>query len=1183
MKEFEIFKLEDRVLFEAAAAAEIVAAADAAAQVREPEPEPQDSLAAALNGGPAGSAFAGTEPAAQPTPAGIDGELDALISSIAPISARTMGLQSSGATEISVTTYGDLKEALEDAAANGGNYEITIENDITITGNLNIYAGNDLNLTIQGAENIQDANGVADLNAGGSFIFFHFDDSLDEYTVNITVSNLNFNGQETAKTAILTYGVEHVEISDSRFESFTESAILQEGGQLTVTDSEFIGNKSLNNSGSAIRALDAEVSISGSYFAGNESEVDDGVLWIENAPSLTITDTTFANNNGTAAHLTGNTAVSVENSTFYDNTGGALHLFGNQQVDITNSTFAAKTADADGSAIYNNGGTVAIRNTLLIGNDADSSVIFQDVTGSTALDHSLATSVSGEVTVTGAPADWVNSNYVFANVFGQNDYSETTRTIAPDAFHKAAWSGKLVGSSKDQLGNDRNIINTTTGLSGLYTIGAVNAQVGLIVTQGDAEVYYTGSPITPEADLVLTYANGDVVNKSVTADLSPSSVQEIGEYTITPENAVVTGVDNAQIRYTSGTLTVKAWDTLAIQETVFNSTYGDTLSLANSYTITTTDRLTGSEITLTVNVEWSVETSAVTYSATGHINANNYADSLQVSTYSLKDANGTDMTDFFAWDTSAKSDLEIGKKEVTVTLNDLADKGYNGAADDAVFNGGSVAGAVDGETLNVTAGAGIYNSKNVLEASYAEFAVTLAAGANADLNNYYLQSSQASAAGRITPAKLTVSIDGSQFVKVYDGTTATETADQNYTIHLFGTDQVEVTGDYAYDTKNAGPNKTVTFSNLALTGADSSNYGLTADSVSADGAEITKLTLDLDVDLPTSKVYDGTTAVDSPVTAGNILGNDQITIDAVWNYNSADVADANVITNTTWEIQGADAGNYQLPHVTPYDNLDASISALEVETVFQTNDPYFYNGTDQSNTVSAYYTDINGNRVDLAINWNGQEFKAPGSYTITVDAGNPNYALNPSTMVVTMNPAKPSYHVYCEGLYPGHFSTVINMQTELLLQSFGQAGYGNFYTMNYPELVYHTMEVRNTVLDTAAGDMACKVTVDPLKYCPITLEEPALELSESLTRNSSLTHTSALYTGTELFAESEDDVLVQLFQERGDTLSPDHEPIVIEAADDDSMDLCLVDDKHGQKVSNLKGTVERLLDELCQA
>ena len=157
------------------------------------------------------------------------------------------------------------------------------------------------------------------------------------------------------------------------------------------------------------------------------------------------------------------------------------------------------------------------------------------------------------------------------------------------------------------------------------------------------------------------------------------------------------------------------------------------------------------------------------------------------------------------------------------------------------------------------------------------------------------------------------------------------------------------------------------------------------------------------------------------------------------------------------------------------------------------------------------------------------------------------------------------------------------MQTELLLQSFGQAGYGNFYTMAYPELVYHTMEVRSSAFGIPGGDMAYTVTVDPLKYCPVSLDEPALELSESLSRNSSLTNTSALYTGSELFEESGDDALVQIFRNRGETLSPDHEPLVIDDAADDSQELCLADDQQGQKVSSLKGAVERLLDELCQA
>ena len=114
--------------------------------------------------------------------------------------------------------------------------------------------------------------------------------------------------------------------------------------------------------------------------------------------------------------------------------------------------------------------------------------------------------------------------------------------------------------------------------------------------------------------------------------------------------------------------------------------------------------------------------------------------------------------------------------------------------------------------------------------------------------------------GDITPRTLYLTVNKSGFTKVYDGTTDVVTknpdaaADKNLTIDTtkgaehqlvtvngaqdaitYDTSQTRV----AYDTKDAGQNKTISYENISLTGANAANYRLVAENAqSASGYDI---------------------------------------------------------------------------------------------------------------------------------------------------------------------------------------------------------------------------------------------------------------------------------------------------------------------------------------------------------
>lgn len=490
-------------------------------------------------------------------------------------------------TEIVVNSFEELEDALSNVATSSGDYVIKINSDITISHDIKVYIENDLNLTIKGANDDIDLTGDIDI------IIFDFYDTANynfydtaNYNIKITVDNLNFDGNN-AFSAINTDGVELLKIVDSKLENFTDTAIYHHGisgsETLVIENTEFLNNiKTISNDGGAIYASGVSVSISGSYFSGNSSSISGGALKIEYAPEIEITDTTFENNSATEdggaidIDLDPSGVVTINNSTFYHNStdaagngghGGAINIWQTNatstvRVSISNSTFTKNSVDAAGlgDAIYNSSGNVEITNTLLTGESGH--VIASEDNGEITLSYTLAASAYGSGITTGTGAE-ISADFTHDNVFGSNSYDNVTHTIAPDAFHKAAWSGTNTGSGFDQLNHDRNAINAATGLSGKYSIGSVTAAAGLLITQENYEVDYTGSEIIPESRLSITYADGTAMSNTVTATLTPlpSPVVNAGVYTITPSNAVIDGIDpaeNTEYRYTAGTLTVIA-------------------------------------------------------------------------------------------------------------------------------------------------------------------------------------------------------------------------------------------------------------------------------------------------------------------------------------------------------------------------------------------------------------------------------------------------------------------------------------------------------------------------------------------------------------------------------------------------------------------------------------------------
>jgi len=154
--------------------------------------------------------------------------------------------------------------------------------------------------------------------------------------------------------------------------------------------------------------------------------------------------------------------------------------------------------------------------------------------------------------------------------------------------------------------------------------------------------------------------------------------------------------------------------------------------------------------------------------------------------------------------------------------------------------------------------------------------------------------------------------------KVYDGnTTATVAGTPIVTGLLFNDVVVPVGGTAVFDNKNAGNDKTVTFSGWSLGGTHAGNYDLAGRQPAPVTANITHLQLVIGSPvLASPKVYDGTIDAESLVSIGTLANNisgDNISASiASAKYNSPDVAAARWIT-VVYNISGTDAGNYIKP------------------------------------------------------------------------------------------------------------------------------------------------------------------------------------------------------------------------------------------------------------------------------
>lgn len=288
---------------------------------------------------------------------------------------------------------------------------------------------------------------------------------------------------------------------------------------------------------------------------------------------------------------------------------------------------------------------------------------------------------------------------------------------------------------------------------------------------------------------------------------------------------------------------------------------------------------------------------------------------------------------------------DITAKEIAINGAAVeASRIYNGTTDAKITNAGTPSVNYDGENLKVAAGKAAYDNKNVGKGKAVMFTGFALEGDAAA--NYKLTAQPDAVTADITVKEIKIVDTAVEASKVYDGSTDAKITEKGTFDGLIDGDKVDiVTGKAAYDDKNVGNGKTVTFYEFALSGDDAANYVLSAQPASTTASISAKeLTIsDLKVK---DKQYDGknTAAIDGTPTLVGVVDGDVLTlINGVPTFDSVKIGKNIAISFTAFTLSGdsVTVGNYTLTQ-------PSGITANIVEYV-ATGDEYSVNSNDWIN------------------------------------------------------------------------------------------------------------------------------------------------------------------------------------------------------------------------------------------
>lgn len=279
----------------------------------------------------------------------------------------------------------------------------------------------------------------------------------------------------------------------------------------------------------------------------------------------------------------------------------------------------------------------------------------------------------------------------------------------------------------------------------------------------------------------------------------------------------------------------------------------------------------------------------------------------------------------------ADTTADITAKEITINGATVeGSKVYDGTVEAKITNAGTLSDNYDGENLTIVTGSAAYDNKNVGTGKTVAFTGFALAGDAA--GNYTLASQPADTAADITVKEITINGAAVEASRIYDGTTDAKITNAGApSVNYDGENLKVAAGKAAYDNKNVGKGKAVTFTGFALEGDAAANYKLTAQPEAVTADITVKEIKIVDTAVEASKVYDGST--DAKITEngtfdGLIDGDKVDIVTGKAAYDDKNVGNGKTVAFYEFALSGDDAANYVLAAQPA--NTTASISAKEL-------------------------------------------------------------------------------------------------------------------------------------------------------------------------------------------------------------------------------------------------------------
>lgn len=279
----------------------------------------------------------------------------------------------------------------------------------------------------------------------------------------------------------------------------------------------------------------------------------------------------------------------------------------------------------------------------------------------------------------------------------------------------------------------------------------------------------------------------------------------------------------------------------------------------------------------------------------------------------------------------ADTTADITAKEITINGATVeGSKVYDGTTDAKITNAGTLSDNYDGENLTIVTGSAAYDNKNVGTGKTVAFTGFALAGDAA--GNYTLASQPADTAADITVKEITINGAAVEASRIYDGTTDAKITNAGApSVNYDGENLKVAAGKAAYDNKNVGKGKAVTFTGFALEGDAAANYKLTAQPEAVTEDITVKEIKIVDTAVEASKVYDGSTdaKITEKGTFDGLIDGDKVDIvTGKAAYDDKNVGNGKTVAFSDFALSGDDAANYVLAAQPA--NTTASISAKEL-------------------------------------------------------------------------------------------------------------------------------------------------------------------------------------------------------------------------------------------------------------